>query len=220
MTSLLTTSVTARRTFMPGSDADPDQLLQLFTPDELLHLIYPPLLATEAALHYATRIADLCAARRLEGTKRTCRELREAVRTYKRQQLTDLNSVAFETLQRHFDLFLGHCGSDVQTLWFTVNQELKTRYPHLADYDLATEVMVCMSLADYAVRCDTRTALALSDRTGLSLGGVNYTAASLRKTLKSMVKGLSIDGAPMVELAVKVIDCKMKDLDFLLDKNN
>lgn len=216
MTQLLTTSITARRTFMPGADADPDQLLQLFTPDELLHLIYPPLLATEAALHYATRIADLCAARRLEGTKKTCRALREAVRSYKRQQLTDLHAVAFDALQRHFDFFLGHCGNDVQTLWFTVNQALKTRYPHLSSYELATEVMVCLSLADYAVRCDTRTAQALSNRTGLSLGGVNYMAASLRTTLKSMVQGLSIDGAPMVELAVKVIDNRMKELEFLL----
>ena len=220
MIPLLTTSVTVRRSFMSGSDADPDQLLQLFTPDELLHLIYPPLLATEAALHYATRIADLCAVRRLEGTKKTCRELRDVVRTYKHQQFTDLHAVAFESLQRYFDLFLGHCSSDVQTLWFTVNQELKTRYPELSDYELATEVMVCMSLADYAVRCDTRTAFALSYRTGLPLGGVNYIAASLRTTLKNIVQGLSINGAPMVELSVKVIDNRMKELEFLLDKNN
>lgn len=220
MTQLLTTSVTARRSFMPGADTDPDQLLQLFTPDELLHLIYPPLLATEAAVHYATRIADLCAARRLEGVKKQSRALREAVRTYKRRQLADLHAVAFDALQRHFGLFLGHCGGDVQTLWFTVNQALKTRYPRLAEYELATEVMVCMSLTDYAVRCDTRTARVLSDHTGLSLGGVNYMAASLHKILKGMVRGLSIDGAPMVEMAVKVIDNRMKELEFLVDKDS
>lgn len=216
MTLQPTTNATARRAFLSGSEAAPDQLLQLFTPDELLSLIYPPLLATEAALHYADRIADLCAARRTEGTKRTVRALRDIVRTYQRRQLSDLHADVFAELQRHFNLFLEACGGDVQTLWFTVNQELKTRYPHLADYALATEAMVCMSLASYAIRCEARTARLIGERIGGTFQGTSPVASSLHRAAAELTRGLSIDGAPMVELAVRVIDNRMKELEFLL----
>ena len=209
------TAAAHRRAFEAGAETDPDALLSLFRPDELLALVYPPLLATEAALHYAGRTADLCAALRLP-LRRECRELREVVRSYRRHMMADLRSDVFELLKSHFDLFLGHCGGDVQTLWFTVNQALKTRYPRLSRYNVATEVLVTQALADYAVRCDTAAARTLSDRTGRTLGGVNYAAAALARITSTMARGLSVDGAPMVEMAVRVIDNKMKEMEFLM----
>lgn len=211
------TKASLRRGLIEGcTDANADALAQMVDPDTLLAIVYPPLLASEAAVEYAGRVADLCAARRIGAFKKPCRELRRIAASYRRRMLADLRTEVHDTLERHFRAFTALGGTDVQTLWFTVNQELKTRYPHLADYELPTEVLVAESLARYALSCDARSSRALSDFTGRALGGVNPLASALLRVLPDMHRELRIDGATMVERAMRVIDNKMQSLNFLI----
>ena len=211
------TRAALRRSIIEGCiDANAEALRQLINPDTLLSLVYPPLLASEAALGYAVRVADLCAARRIAEFRKQSRELRRIAGEYRHYMLADLKTEVYAVLERHFRDFTAHSGTDVQTLWFTVRQELLTRYPRLADYDLPTEVLMAESLARYALSCDARASLALSVHTGKALSGVNHMASALLRVLADMHRGLSIDGAPMVAMAVRVIDNRMREMKFLI----
>ena len=213
----LLTRASLRRGLIEGcTDANAVALGRMIDPDTLLSIVYPPLLASEAAVDYALRVAGLCAARRIAEFKKQSRELRRIAAQYRRYMLADLKTEVYATLERHFRAFTAHSDTDVQTLWFTVNQALKTRYPRLADYELPTEALVAESLTRYALACDARAYQSLSALTGKNLGGVNHLASALLAVFPAMHAGLRIDGAPMVEMAVRVIDNRMREMEFLV----
>ena len=119
-------------------------------------------------------------------------------------------------LEDQLEDFLAGAGWDVQCLWFTVNQELKKRYPELnAEYDLLTPLYVCISLMDFTRQKESEYADLLEERTGIRPAFQEQKSVKkLRAALNEISGKYSLDATPMIKLAIAVINNRLQELVF------
>lgn len=194
------------------TEADVQKVL---TPQEAIRIAYYPIITGKAAFRHAFDLRQICIDRRLPYARQS-RIIKESYEEWNKYYTDIVDNDTMKKLEDQLEDFLAGAGWDVQCLWFTVNQELKKRYPELnAEYDLLTPLYVCISLMDFTRQKESEYADLLEERTGIRPAFPEQKSVKkLRAALNEISGKYSLDATPMIKLAIGVINNRLQELVF------
>ena len=194
------------------TEADVQKVL---TPQEAIRIAYYPIITGKAAFRHAFDLRQTCIDRRLPYARQS-RIIKESYEEWNKYYTDIVDNDTMKKLEDQLEDFLAGAGWDVQCLWFTVNQELKKRYPELnAEYDLLTPLYVCISLMDFTRQKESEYADLLEERTGIRPAFPEQKSVKkLRAALNEISGKYSLDATPMIKLAIAVINNRLQELVF------
>lgn len=187
-------------------------MINKFPVEEAVRIAYIPIILTKAAFQFAEFIAKQCAEYRLPYKKET-RLIKQSIYDYERETLGQVKIDVLETLENQVGHFFDEAGDNVQTLWYVINAELKKRYPKLENYDLLTNVYVCVSILEY-VRCFEAAAdHTIQERTSMPYVSIaNRQSVDVRNACLSIADKYKIQQTEMIHLAIRVIANKVDSM--------
>lgn len=187
--------------------------MHLLSFEESVKMAYIPVLLTKAAFRYAEMVATMCAQNRLPYVKEV-REIRKAIGEYHSQSFGNISSKALLALENETEEFFDMASTDVQTLWFVVNQELKTRYPELdKEYDLLTYLCIGIAMLRYVRKFEIASDTMLSRRMGEHMCcAPNKYSLVVWKMLEKIADNHKVDGSDMINLSLRIIRKKADEL--------
>ena len=117
--------MTDEQLFRLQCTADVQKKLEAFTMDENMRMAYEPVFIEAVAWVYAMRVAEYCAAHRVDKYKKTTRLLRELHSLYLSTQAKDLTTMIGQKIQDGANEWAQLCVRDLSIIWFSVNTALK-----------------------------------------------------------------------------------------------
>ena len=190
-------------------ELDINGLLQAFTVEEALKIAYIPIILTKSAFEYADFARQICVAKRLPHAKES-RVIKEASAEYDREILYELREEAKEGLEAKMDYFFDEAEKEIQTLWYSINGELKKEYPELANYDLLTNIYTAVAILDYVRKFERAAAVEIMRRTGTGYACTdNKHSIQVRNALLSIAGKYTMKNTGMLKLAIRVLAIKV-----------
>lgn len=211
---MISDQLRSRTAMMAGIGSFPgeiriEDMLEQFSVEEAVRIAYIPIILTKAAFQFADFIRRQCVEQRLAYVKES-RAIRQALHDYERETLGQVNAGVMDTLEKQVGHFFEEAGTNVQTLWYVVNSELKKRYPELSSYDLLTNIYVCVSILDYVRRFESSADHIIRQRTGMPYASVqNCQSADIRNACLSIADRYKVERTDMINLAIRVIALKI-----------
>lgn len=182
-----------------------EDMLSKFSTEEAVKIAYIPIILTKAAFQFADFVRRQCVEGRLPYMKES-RTIKQSIHDYERETLGQVKTEVMETLEMQVGYFFEEAGNNVQTLWYVVNSELKKRYPELEDYNLLTNVYVCVSILDYVRRFELSADHIIQQRTSMPYASVqNRQSADIYNACLSIADKYKVVNTEMIKLAMRVI---------------
>ena len=200
---------------IPAEVITKEDVMKVLTPQEAIRIAYYPIITGKAAFRHAFVLRQICIDRRLPYARQS-RIIKESYEEWNKYYTDIVDKETMDKLEDQLEDFLACAGWDVQCLWFTVNQELKKRYPELnAEYDLLTPLYVCISLMDFTRQKESEYADLLEERTGIRPAFPEQKSVKKLRTALDEISGkYSLDATPMIKLAIAVINNRLQELVF------
>jgi hypothetical protein len=193
-------------------------LAKSLTRDECLQATLTPLIIAEVAVYYAGRTVETARNMKLEQYKKTSRRVREVVTLYHEMMQRDLTARHVGEIADMATGFVAAHGSDFQVFWFTVNGELKRKYPKLPHDEVRTLACITSILVKCLERYNLDADALIEEKAGLSkLTILNPCIRSLEHVMHEYIgEGVNIDIRGNVELCMKIFNKNAKNITFNL----
>lgn len=186
-----------------------DDMMKKFSLKEAIKIAYVPIILTKAAFQFADFIRRQCIENRLPYQKES-RIIKQSLQDYERETLGQVNTEVMETLEKQVDYFFEEASSNVQTLWYVVNSELKKKYPELSSYDLLTNIYVCISILDYVRKFESSADYIIRQRTSIPYASVqNKQSIDVRNACLTIADRYKVQKTNMINLAMRTIAIKI-----------
>ena len=204
-----------QKELLPAREFTLEEMLDKFSAEEALKIAYLPIILTQVAFRFATSVADECAQRKLDYKKQV-RAIREHSKEYISNIVGGDQVDLINSLENQMCAFLGTAGNDVQTLYFCINQELKTKYPELTEYNLLTNIYICQALCTYVRMKEIRYDQLIRDRLNAPYNSIiNKDALAVCKALQEIAGNYKISlHTQFINTAVTMIGIKIDNMDF------
>ncbi len=197
-----------------GSNEFPiDKIMKSFTPKETIRIAYIPTIIGNVCIKYAKALADYCASHQLPY-KKEVREIRTSCKDYYAGAIYMVTASTLKKLEEQTDYFFSEAGSDVNTLYWVIRQEIMKNYPN-TDYDLPTYAYMYFCLFAYIQKFQATTDAEIKKRTHTSFYfPMDPHLASIKANMEKITSNSRIDRTEMIERACKVIANRIDQLIF------
>lgn len=210
-----------------GKEKKIEYLLNSFTPEEHIRMLYIPLILAKATFKYLENTIQYSVEHKLPN-KKEIRRIREIKQEFEREHIQTYTFEDRRQIDSQVDVFFSETNLDIQILWYTVNREFLKRYPHLDDeYTFLSNVYTTITfieyINDYETKSNARINKRLANATSLGIFNTPITCknrhlAEISKILHNMIAKYHIDKTYMIELAMKVIGRKINDCVITYEK--
>lgn len=121
-------------------------MLETFTFKENMLMAYVPLIITEVAWHYALKVVNEAAQNRISDFKRLSRKVKSLRENYLQNCTKDLTKQDIERIIESAKAFINSCGNDFSIMFYSVNNELKKKWPDCHYLDIRTDACIAQSM--------------------------------------------------------------------------
>lgn len=192
------------------------EIMQHLSMQEVLKMAYVPPIIAEIVFKYVDQLCQYCADNRV-GNKKETRALKEAVKEYKYTLYRDIDKRVLNRLLSQVEEFFGLVSWDMTTLYYGVNQALKTQYPELKDYELLTYANMILSLTDYLGHFLVEMGELHLQRTGRRCRtGYDPNISKICKVCNQITKDYRLQYTDNTLLSIKIIGKKINEIDFVI----
>ena len=200
----------------PVEDITVEDMMKMFTLEESLQMAYIPSILAEVAFRYIEQIHAISRDKRLDN-KKECRIIRECVKEY---QYTLYNGIRKDTLDNLFSQigkFFDLVSWDITTLYYSINQELKSRHPELNEYEFLTYLNMVIAIIDYMRSFERKMDKIIQERAKRPYASItNPNITRIRSVCGNLAKQYHIDFTPTINLAMTIIGKKLNELEFVV----
>lgn len=198
----------------PTKESLYEQIHQTFTLEESLRMAYIPVLLNKTAFHFAEEVCRQCAEMKMPYKHET-RAIRQATSSYISSTLgQSVSSYTLRILEEKAQQVFQDAGSNVQTLWFVINSELKKQYPQLdSEYEFLTNVYCGVSLLFFVMRYDDVLDAEVERRTGLKHASFRTPETTdVYNALLAIGCKYPISRTDTLNLALRIISIKVEEI--------
>lgn len=183
-------------------------LLAAFTLEESIKIAYIPIILTKSAFQYADFARRICVEKRLKFNKES-RSIRQAFEDYNRHTLCLLAAETRDMLASQVDNFFDEADNYLQTLWYTIKNQLMKQFPDIGNYDLLSNIYMAVALLDYVHKFERAAGMEFHRRTGADyMSMVTTESVQVREALMSIAGLYQMDGTEMICSAIRAIALK------------
>lgn len=175
--------------------------------DKALRLAYVPVIITKIAFTYIDKVISQCVKRKLPYSK-PIREIKEHIRHYNEDLLGGVSKHSLNQLDELIKSFLDKYYLDMTSLWWSINQEIRRRYPEIEkeQSEFITAVYMPISLLKYMMSVGYSLDRMLKETMPGQTGSiVPMDVKEIQKRLEGMVTNYKLEPTPMQEQAIKTI---------------
>lgn len=207
--------------FKKESEESFNEIRKNFTFEEHMMIAFVPTIIAELAWIYAEKTLKYAADNRISETKKLCRAVKEVRAEYLDFMAKDLDRAHITHIQTQTNKFMEECSRDFTILWFTVNQELKKKFPDLCHIDMRTDAFI----SEIFCRCHYEHNKRMSDVIRKKLGHAQHAVNSphlnkLHTCMDAFVSdgnGKSIEYNHHIELCIKIFEKNLNRIEFNLN---
>ena len=197
-------------------DITVEDMMQMFTLEESLRIAYIPSILAEVAFRYIEQIHAISREKRLDN-KKECRIIRECVKEYQYTLYNGINKEVLDNLFTQIGKFFDMVSWDITTLYYSINQELKKRYPELKDYEFLTYLNMVIAIIDYMRSFERKMDKVIQERTGRPFASItNPNITKIRDVCNMLANRWHIDFTPIINLSITIIGKKLNDIEFVV----
>lgn len=195
---------------------DVKMMLEIFSFQENMEVVFTPLIITECAWHYALKAVKMAAERRIPQTIKLSRTVKMLREEYLKEVSIDLDAKHREKFMSETDNFMKECSYDFTILWYTLNQSLKSNAYDLPYLDVRTEAFCAVVMCELLKKHNKRITNLIGERTGNFIDYTNPKTDALRECMEAYIEPAEINLAGHVETALAIFDKNLKKIKFNL----
>lgn len=184
------------------------------TTDEQMKVAFVPLIIQHIIFDYAGNFTKCAADNKVDAYKKHSRAIRQLHTDILNDMRRDLDGRHMAKIVTESDRFIQACARDMLILYFSVNGEVKKRYPR-TNAELYTYAFITLELIKYMESYVWRMNDFLAEKIGTRDDAVlNPFVADLRKVMRLVVGDMAIDVSGHVATCVKIFDKQIKSIGF------
>lgn len=196
---------------------DTMNMLETFTFRENMDIAFVPLIITEVAWHYALKVVKYAADNRIDEVKKLSRTVRTLREEYISTCRKDLNNKHIEEMENAAENFVSLCSKDLMLLFFSLNNELKKRWPDYAFLDMRTDACIAIIMLQLLKEHNRR----MDELMARKLGGDvpsyrNPINDKLWSCMEAYASPCEFKFEGHVETSMKIIRKKFNQIDFVV----
>lgn len=177
-------------------------IIRHFTLEESFRMVYLPIVLTKSAMEYARFARQICVEKRL-NFNRQCREIRWALDEYERRNIYHYRTMHGDELAEKVEYFFDEADNSLQTLWYTIKNQLAKQYPEVGNYDLLANIYMAVILLDYVGKLECAISRKIRQRTGKPYAArIPKECADLRRALMSIAGAYRMDHTGTLRTAI------------------
>lgn len=177
-------------------------IIRHFTLEESFRMVYLPIVLTKSAMEYARFARQICVEKRL-NFNRQCREIRWALDEYERRNIYHYRTMHGDELSEKVEYFFDEADNSLQTLWYTIKNQLAKQYPEVGNYDLLANIYMAVVLLDYVCKLECAISRQIRQRTGKPYAArIPKECADLRRALMSIAGAYRMDHTGTLRTAI------------------
>lgn len=205
---------TPEEIFRQQIHADVQARLHKFTREENLLIAYAPLVITELSWRFAFKTVELAAHYRISELKKLSRTVKMMFEKQRGQYLKDLKPLHIKQIETQTDRFMQLSSSDLTILYFSINNELKKKFPDLSYLDLRTEACRAMVMLKFHKEHQRKMDALIKER----MGYVNHYATPIHDALYDAMDAYAdpatVDFSGHVATSMKILQKNIGQMDF------
>ena len=192
----------------PKTELTEDDLLRHFTLSEALKMAYLPVILTKSAFDYANFARSICVEKRLDFN-RQCREIRQAFEDYDKRYLYLVRHETLGMLRDKVEAFFDEADNSLQTLWYTIKNQLAKQFPDLRNYDLLANIYMAVALLDYVRKFEAVAGQEIRRRTGAAyVSMVSPESVRVRRMLMQIAGAYRMEDPDALRTAIRALALK------------
>ena len=173
-----------------------------YTLEESFRMVYLPIILTKSAMEYASFARQICVEKRLTFNKQ-CRVIRWALDEYDRRNTYHYRTMQDGNLSEKVEYFFDEADNSLQTLWYTIKNQLAKQYPDVGNYDLLANIYMAVVLLDYVGKLECAISRKIRQRTGKPYAArIPKECADLRRALMSIAGAYRMDHTGTLRTAI------------------
>lgn len=173
-----------------------------YTLEESFRMVYLPIILTKSAMEYASFARQICVEKRLTFNKQ-CRVIRWALDEYDRRNTYHYRTMQDGNLSEKVEYFFDEADNSLQTLWYTIKNQLAKQYPDVGNYDLLANIYMAVVLLDYVCKLECAISRQIRQRTGKPYAArIPKECADLRRALMSIAGAYRMDHTGTLRTAI------------------
>lgn len=185
-----------------------DDLIRHYTLEESFRMVYLPIILTKSAMEYANFARSICVEKRL-SFNRQCREIRWALDEYERRNTYHYRIIHGEELQEKVEEFTDLADHSLQTLWYTIKNQLAKQFPTVGNYDLLANIYMAVILLDYVCKLECAISRDIRRRTGKPFTArIPKECIILRRALMAIAGAYKMDNSDTLRTAIIALALK------------
>lgn len=190
-------------------------MLETFTFEENMQIAFTPLIITEVAWHYAFKVLDYAAREHISETKKLSRAVKALREKYLSECKKDLDCAHIEKMEKASELFIKSCGNDFLIIFYSLNNELKRKWPDLEYLDMRVDagiaIIMLQMLKEHSRRMDELMAKKLGGEVPAYRNPINE---SLRDCMDAYMSPAEFKFEGNVRLSMQIIQKKFGQIEW------
>lgn len=207
--------------FKKESEESFNEIRQNFTFEEHMMIAFVPTIIAELAWIYAEKTLKFAAENRISETKKLSRAVRAVRADYIDFMAKDLDREHITHIQTQSKKLMEECARDFTILWFSVNQELKSKFPDLAHLDMRTDAFISEIFCRCHYEHNKRMTEFIRDKLGHADDAVKHPHLDKLETCMDAFvsdgNGDSIEYNHHIELCIKIFEKNLNRIEFNLN---
>lgn len=193
---------------------DTNDMLQTFTFNEHMKIVFVPLVITEMAWSYADKVVQQAIDNRIPQTVKLTRTVKMLKEEYYKEIGKDLDKAHVDQIKTESKRFMEECARDLLIMRLQVNQSLKSKWYDLSYLDMRTDAYCCIVMLSLLEENEKVVKDIIMARTGNYVHVANPKIDALKDCMDAYVSPAEIDYSEHTKLSLKIMNKNLKKIEF------
>lgn len=193
---------------------DVQEKVKKFTFEENIGITFVPLVMAEVAWYYALEVIDEASRQRLESSKKLTRSIRQLREAYLKTCRMDLDERHMKRVDEVSFEYINTCTDQFETLWYTLNGELKQKWGYLDNIDLRTDALICIIILDVLDEHNRKMDALIKERIGHVTPYRNKVNEALRNGMVAFVRPAEVICDSHVRTSMAIMEKNLATIRF------
>lgn len=193
---------------------DTKDLLNTFSFNEHMKIIFVPLVITEMAWTYADKVVQQAIDNRIPQTVKLTRTVKMLKEEYYKEIGKDLDKAHVDQIKTESKRFMEECARDLLIMRLQVNQSLKSKWYDLPYLDMRTDAYCCIVMLSLLEENEKVVKDLIIKKTGNYVHVSNPKIDALKDCMYAYVSPAEIDYSEHTKLSLKIMNKNLNKIEF------
>ena len=203
------------RMFHEKCKRDVDKLLHSFTFNEHMCIAFAPLVISQIAWIYTSKVLDYAAKHRIQVLKKLCRAVKHIRDEYIAMLRKDLDASHIAQVEREAQRIHDCCQKDFFIMWLNANTELKNMYRNDPDVDMKTDAYMAVLMIRVLKEHNAKMDDLIRQRMGQCKNTImNPWMVKLRDCMDAFTGGQDLPFGQYVSMCVQIVHINLQKIQW------